>query len=59
MASWKSLLGVWEINMTPLEKALEELNKKLPQNKKFIAEEKKAPVQDKAVEQLKKIFGMK
>lgn len=52
-------MGVWEINMTPLEKALEELNKKLPQNKKFIAEEKKAPVQDKAVEQLKKIFGMK
>lgn len=46
--------------MTPLQKALEDLNKKLPQNKKFIVlEEKKEPVQDNTVEQLKNIFGMK
>jgi len=44
--------------MTPLQKALEDLNRKLPQNKKFIAE-KKAPIQDKTVEELKNIFGMK
>lgn len=47
--------------MTPLQKALAELNKKLPQNKKFIAEKKTAPLptQDMTVDDLKNIFGMK
>lgn len=45
--------------MTPLQKALEELNKKLPQNKKFIQDKKTSPTQDVKVEDLKNIFGMK